>query len=89
MTCLGLRWRCFWAGLAMAAAILPAVGCKELGETLAIMIKGTDIDPDFDGLKGKHVVVVCRSLTDLKYQDSRVAKDLRPRAGRQAQGKRQ
>ena len=76
MTCLGLRWRYFWAALTVAAAILPAVGCKELGETLAIMIKGTDVDPEFPGLSGKQVAVVCRSLTDLKYQDSRVAKDL-------------
>jgi hypothetical protein len=76
MICLGSRGRYFWAGLAVAAALLPAVGCKELGETVAIMIKGTDIDPEFPGLNGKQVAVVCRSLTDLKYQDSRVAKDL-------------
>ena len=76
MTFLGLRWRYFWAGLAVATAMVATVGCSSLIPTLAILIKGTDTDPEFPGLKGKEVAVVCRSLTDLKYQDSRVAKDL-------------
>jgi hypothetical protein len=56
--------------------MLSTVGCSGLLPTLAILIKGTDVDPEFGGLKEKKVAVVCRSLTDLKYQDSRVAKDL-------------
>jgi hypothetical protein len=62
--------------MVLAAALLPAMGCQSLAFTLAYLIKGTDVDPEFDGLKGKHVAVVCRPLASLQYSNSNVARDL-------------
>ena len=68
------------AWLLLAAAI-PAVGCRTVLTTAAYLIKGTDVDADYDGLKEKKVVVVCRPMTSLTFRDSNVAKDLAREVG--------
>lgn len=62
--------------LILALAVLPTLGCRSGLTTLAYLIKGTDVDPDYDGLKGKKVAVVCRPLVSLQFNNSNVARDL-------------
>lgn len=62
--------------LALAVAILPAVGCQSVLVTAMYLIKGMDVDPDFKDLKGRKVAVVCRPLVTLQYRDSNVGRDL-------------
>jgi hypothetical protein len=61
---------------ALAVAALPAVGCVSGLATVAYFLKGTDVDPDFAGMKGKKVAVVCRPLVTLQYRNANVARDL-------------
>jgi hypothetical protein len=62
--------------VALAAATLPALGCRSILTTAVYLIKGTDVDPDFKELKGKKVAVVCRPLVTLQYRDSNAGRDL-------------
>ena len=63
--------------LALVAALLTAqAGCTKYLFTLAYLIKGTDVSPEFTGLKDKRVAVVCRPLTELTYSASGVDKEL-------------
>jgi hypothetical protein len=62
--------------VALAITILPAFGCRSVMTTAAILIWGTDVDPDFKDLKGKKVAVVCRPLVMLQYRDSNAGRDL-------------
>ncbi|MHC4177452.1 MAG: hypothetical protein ACYSWU_08095 [Planctomycetota bacterium] len=68
--------------LALAASILSSGGCRNALATAMWVAKGTNRPAEYDGLKGKKVVVVCRPLADLKYRDVRVAKDLARELGR-------
>ncbi len=61
--------------LIFAATVLPATGCNVL-TLAAYLVKGTDVPPDYDGLKAKKVAVVCRPIGDLSYRNSSVAKHL-------------
>jgi hypothetical protein len=68
---------------ALAAVVLIAIvalasfgGCQSAVATAMYLIKGTDVDPDYSGLKGKKVVVVCRTVTELNYANSGVGRDL-------------
>ena len=70
-----VRYRMVLA-LALAAAAMPAIGCVSVLETAVFLIKGTDVDPDFAGLKGKKVAVVCRPLVTLQYNNANAARDL-------------
>jgi hypothetical protein len=62
--------------LALAMALLPSAGCRSALATAMYLIKGTDVDPDFAGLKGKKVAVVCRPIVTLQYRNSSVARDI-------------
>ncbi len=66
---------------AMAAAALTAGGCQSVWFTAAYILKGHSIEAEYDGLKDKKVVVVCRPVVDLTYRDSHVAKDLAKELG--------
>jgi len=61
--------------LAMAAMLLSTAGCTTLA-TMVYLIKGNNIEAEFDGLKGRKVAVVCRPLVSLQYRNSRAARDL-------------
>jgi hypothetical protein len=69
-------WHGLALSLALAMAALPAIGCRGVLTTAMYLIKGTDVDPDFTGLKGKKVAVVCRPLVTLQYRDAGVSRDL-------------
>jgi hypothetical protein len=62
--------------LIVAAAMLPAAGCRSALATAMFLLKGTDVPPDFAELKGKKVAVVCRPLVNLQYRNANVARDL-------------
>lgn len=44
--------------------------------TAIYLWKGTDVDPDYAGLKGKKVAVVCRTLVSLQYRNACVDRNL-------------
>lgn len=63
--------------LALLAALLTSqAGCTKYLFTLAYLIKGTDVAPEFTGLKDKRVAVVCRPLAELSYAASGADKEL-------------
>jgi hypothetical protein len=71
------RWCLGYLAAALTALLLAVTGgCVGLIETVAILVKGTDQDADFSGLKGKKVVVVCRPLAELEYRNSVAAKEV-------------
>ena len=60
----------------VAGTLVSAAGCRMLMTTAAYLIRGTDADPDFAGLKGKKVAVVCRPIASLTFGNSRVGPEL-------------
>jgi hypothetical protein len=62
--------------LVAAVAIASSIGCQAGLATAMYLIKGTDVDPDYPGLKGKKVAVVCRPIVGLQYVNSNVGRDL-------------
>jgi hypothetical protein len=72
-----------WAtwGLSLGLLALTTVGCKGLSSTVAYLIKGTDVDADYDGLRNKRVVVVVRNAsgaatTDAEYGAQELARQI-------------
>jgi hypothetical protein len=55
---------------------MSAGGCTAVLTTVAILVKGTDIDPEFAGLRGKKVVVVCRPASTLMFGNPTIASEL-------------
>jgi hypothetical protein len=68
------RWPA--AVIALTLLFVGAIGCKSLMETVAIVFDGGDTKPEFDELKGKKVVVVCKPLTSQEFSNSGAAKAL-------------
>ncbi|NLY00549.1 MAG: hypothetical protein GXY83_31015 [Rhodopirellula sp.] len=63
--------------LAMLLATLPAIsGCASALATAVYLVKGTNEDPEFTGLREKKVAVVCRPLVELQYRNASVARDI-------------
>lgn len=58
-----------WVGL------MPLAGCTTIASVVYVL-KGTNVDAEFDGLKGKRVAVVCRPMAELQYGRTSVAKDI-------------
>ncbi|MBN1394972.1 MAG: hypothetical protein JW959_08110 [Pirellulales bacterium] len=71
----------------LAIAALPAAGCQSVMLTAMYLIKGTDVDPEYKGLKGKKVAVVCRPLVSLQYRNANVGRDLAEKITRLLQAK--
>jgi hypothetical protein len=63
--------------LALAASLLAITlgGCSTLG-TIAYLIQPNDVPAEFDGLRGKHVAVVCRPIVELQFSDAGSAQEL-------------
>ncbi|MBN2578527.1 MAG: hypothetical protein JXB10_06000 [Pirellulales bacterium] len=51
-------------------------GCRNGLFTLAYLINGMDVDADYDGLKKKTVVVVCRPAAGIEYGTTKAAAGL-------------
>ncbi|MGA2255068.1 MAG: hypothetical protein ABSG53_10435 [Thermoguttaceae bacterium] len=71
---LSLRWPVVVVSLALFSVVL--VGCKSGLETATLLWNGYDIQPEFDGLKGKTVAVVCKPLTSQEFSNAGAARAL-------------
>lgn len=69
--------------VALAAIMLATqIGCVRLLTTVAYFVKGTNDEPEFEGLKDKRVAIVCRPLVELRYGSAgTAANDLATRVG--------
>ncbi len=76
-----LRYGYLVAVLTLAAVVTAAGGCRTVLTTAAYLIKGTNVDADYDGLKDKKVAIVCRPVTNLTYRNPSVAKELAREVG--------
>ena len=65
---LSLRWPAVVVSLALLSVV--AVGCKSGLESVTLLWNGYDIPPEWDGLKGKKVAVVCKPLTSQEFSNS-------------------
>ena len=69
-------------GLLMLLLMLATSGgCTSALATAVWLIKGPDIPAEFDGLRGKRVVVVCRPLTSSLYTNPGIAKEISRQVG--------
>jgi hypothetical protein len=61
----------------LAAVLLPVVagGCSTL-LTVAYLVAPEDTPAEFKGLRGKHVVVVCKPIVELEYSDAGTSREL-------------
>ncbi len=78
--------RCFRYGYIpalwfLAAVVISTAGCQALLTTVVYLVKGTNVDAEYAGLKEKKVAVVCRPLASLTYRDSNVASDIARQIG--------
>jgi ABC-type uncharacterized transport system auxiliary subunit len=62
--------------LTLLATLATAGGCTGALATAVWLIKGPDIPAEFDGLRDKRVVVVCRPATSSMYANPNVAKEI-------------
>lgn len=71
-----------WLVALCALVLATQVGCVKLLTTVAYFVKGTNDPPEFEGLRDKHVAVVCRPLVELRYGSAgTAANDLATRVG--------
>lgn len=66
----------------MATAPLLLGGCSTL-LTAAYIFRPADVPAEFDGLRGKHVAVVCRPIVELEFSDAGSARELASLIGTQ------
>lgn len=69
------------ASAALAVLLVSGTGCRMLFTTVAYLVKGTQVDAEYDGLKGKKVVVVCRPSATLTFGNPTVADDIARQLG--------
>ena len=67
--------------VALAALLASATGCRMLFTTVAYLIKGTQVEADYDGLSGKKIAVVCRPGVKMAWGNPAVADDLARQVG--------
>src|SRR5579863_4532197 len=69
--------------LVLLALFAAQSGCVSALTTVAWLVKGNDVDADWNGLRHKRVAVVCRPLVELQYSaGSRSAQDLAVQVGK-------
>ncbi len=71
-----IRFAVVAAVLIAVAALSCSGGCRSAIATALYLFKGDDVDPEYTGLKGKKVAVVCRPPAGLNYANSTVGRDL-------------
>jgi hypothetical protein len=71
----GIRRTAF---LLAAAALLPAVGggCSIITTVAYLIQPQNDAPAEFNGLRGKHVAVVCKPIVELEFSDASSAREL-------------
>jgi hypothetical protein len=65
-----------------AGGVVSQVGCTSFFATVAYLVKGTEVEPDFPGLKDKKVAVVCRPAQSLQFGSSSVATEIATDVGK-------
>ncbi len=77
-----LRRQSGWLMLALALSggLVPTSGCSILATSLW-MIKGINEKPEYPGLAGKRIAVVCRPVSSLQYRNPTVGRDLAKEVG--------
>ncbi len=68
--------------LVLLTTLLAAGGCTSALATAVWLVKGPDIPAEFDNLRDKRVVVVCRPMTSSLYTNPNVAKNISQQIGR-------
>ena len=77
-------WACCYL-LALVAAggvVASQGGCAQVLTTAVYLIKGTDVEPEFAGLKDKTVAIVCHPAPSLQFGSSSVATEIAAEVGR-------
>lgn len=78
--------RFFMAFAVAMSTLAPTIGCVGALSTAAWLIKGNDVNAEYNGLKNKRVAVICRPLDVLNYTSGgRTPQDLAAQVGRQLQ----
>jgi hypothetical protein len=63
--------------LAVLGLVLASTaGCQVLMLTAGLLFKGTDVDPEFAGLKDKKVAVICRPTQSVQYANPYASREL-------------
>jgi hypothetical protein len=73
------------AALALIS-IASAGGCSTL-LTAAYLLQPADVPAEFNGLRGKHVAVVCRPIVELEFSDAGSSRELANLVGQQLDDK--
>jgi len=60
----------------LAVTVLAAAGCRTMLLYPLYVLRGMNVDPEFEGLKGKKVAVVCRPRVELNYRVCSVDREL-------------
>jgi len=76
-----LRYGHLLAVLTLLATIVPAAGCTGLMAMGLYLAGGMEVPAEYDGLRAKRVVVVCRPVVDEQYRSWGMAKDVGRRIG--------
>jgi hypothetical protein len=70
------RYACLVAFLAVVTTVLSASGCRRLAPTMFWLVRGSEVDPEFNQMEERRVAVVCRPQVELTYRNSYVARDI-------------
>lgn len=62
--------------LATALLLVSLGGCQGLPLTIMYLMNGLNVDPEYPGLKGKRVAVVCRPSASLQYNATAASNEL-------------
>ena len=69
-----------WIFLLGCGLLLSASGCSTI-LTVAYLFHPEDVPAEYSGLRGKHVVVVCKPIVELEFTDAGTARELAERIG--------
>ncbi|MGD9644208.1 MAG: hypothetical protein AB7U73_00760 [Pirellulales bacterium] len=74
-----------WLGLAVMMVPLFAGGCASVLATAIYVIKGNRIPAEYNGLREKRVVVVCRTPAAMQFSSTNVTRELATELSRRLQ----
>ena len=69
-----------WIFILGCGLLLSASGCSTI-LTVAYLFHPEDVPAEYSGLRGKHVVVVCKPIVELEFTDAGTARELAERIG--------
>ena len=72
--------RSVWIFILGCGLILNVGGCSTI-LTVAYLFHPEDVPAEYSGLRGKHVVVVCKPIVELEFADAGTARELAERIG--------